>query len=695
MKRYANDLIRRMEQLTAVRAVRNGLTSMIPILTIGAFALILQTFPFQPYQDLIATLAGGFFLSLFQMVYNATFGVLSVYMTYCISRAYMKLRSGPQVVRGGAVMSSLLSFWILAGAYLPSFSIDSVGPKSMFLAILTGLGASTLYLALDRTLRRHRYVHYTTGADREFNRSVSTLAPIALVALFFALFNGLIVRLFQVDSFRTLLEQLFDGLFSLGEVGFWKGFLFVFLSSLLWFFGIHGSDTLEGVMQTYFVPGLAANQEAVAAGLVPQTVLTKGFFDCFVLMGGCGATICLLISIFLFSRNHARRQLALAAAFPMLFNINELMVFGIPIIFNPVLLVPFLTVPLACYSVAYLCTIAGWVPVITNEVAWTTPVLLGGFHATGSMAGALLQLLNIIIGVSIYFPFVRMLDQQAERRAQRDYDAFMDFFRANEQELTGMSLTERGDRYGDFAKGLCADLRQGLAEHVVLYYQPQYHYDGECMGVEALLRWRHPIHGILYPPLVVKLVEEMGLLPELEEAVLKRALSEREAVLQRFGPEVELSVNVTGTTVVTPRFLEFCRQLNAQDPFHDKNVCLEVTEQAALSFNEDTFQALGELREMGLMLAIDDFSMGQTSLHYLADNLFDILKLDGSLIRGMFTHQNNREIIASVVQLAASLNLVVLAEFVETPEQRAALHEMGCDCYQGYLYSPAVPLDKQ
>ena len=178
----------------------------------------------------------------------------------------------------------------------------------------------------------------------------------------------------------------------------------------------------------------------------------------------------------------------------------------------------------------------------------------------------------------------------------------------------------------------------------------------------------------------------------MEEAVWSRALDDRPQILIRFGPEVKLSVNVTGTTVVTPRFQQFCRQRNAKEPFRGRSICVEVTEQAALTFNEETLNALKALKEMGLLLAIDDFSMGQTSLHYLKDNMFDIIKLDGSLVRGLFTHQNNREIISSITQLANSLNLMVLSEFVETQEQRAILHEIGCDCYQGYLYSPAVSL---
>ncbi|MBR4545499.1 MAG: PTS sugar transporter subunit IIC/EAL domain-containing protein [Oscillibacter sp.] len=688
------DIVRQTEQLTAVRSVRGGLVSMIPILIIGAFALIGKTLPLEAYQNAVATFAGGFVLQLFDSIYGATFGTLALYMAFFISRAYMKLKADPLAVNGGAEAASMLAFFIMAGAYLPGFGTDSMGPKSMFLAILTGLGASALYLALHRFFRSHRRYIFSAGVDREFTRMLSTLPPIAITVLCFALVNGLVMRLFQVDSFRALIARGFNALFAQIQTGFFQGLFFVLLSSLLWFFGIHGSDTLEGAMQTYFAPGLAENQAAIASGGVPHTVLTKEFFDCFVLMGGCGATICLLIAILLFSRNRARRGLGLAAAFPMLFNINELMVFGLPIIFNPTMLIPFLAVPLTCYSIAYVAVSSGLVPMISGEVAWTTPILLGGFRATGSLRGSLLQLCNVAAGTLIYLPFVRVLDRQSEESTRRNYDAFVDYFKTNEQSLTGVRLTDLHNVYGDFAKNLCADLRHWLEDGLTLAYQPQYHYDGHCTGVEVLLRWRHPVHGILYPPVVVKLAEEGGFLATLEETMVLRVLSERPAVLERFGDGVKISFNITGTTVVTPRFLQFMRQQNAKTPFRGKNLCLEVTEQAAISFNENTRAALLSMRDMGLLLAIDDFSMGQTSLHYLKDSMFDIIKLDGSLVRGLATHQNYREIISSITGLAASLNLTVLAEFVETEEQREILHSIGCDYYQGYLYSPAVFLDK-
>lgn len=688
-------VIRRIEQVIIIRAIRNALVNLIPVLMIGAFALILQTLPVPAYQHMLTTPGGTVLLTLFQLVYSGTFGVLSIYMTLLIAYSFIKLKADPEISILGAVTASLLSFFILAGAYLPDFGTDCLGPKSMFLAILTGLGASEIFCRADQLLHSKRQVLFSSGADREFNKALSTLIPVAFTAVVFALINLVIIRTAGVDSFRMGLIEFFNWIFSFGSVGFFKGFFFVLLSSLLWFFGIHGSDTLEGVMQTYFTPGLEANQAALASGAAPTVILTKGFFDCFVLMGGCGATVCLLICILLFSRNRARRNLGYVAAFPMLFNINEIMVFGLPIVFNPVMFIPFLAVPLVCYSVAYAAFATGLVPMITSEVAWTTPVLLGGYYATGSIAGSMLQLVNIVIGVLIYLPFVRMMDRQSEMRIRHEYSRFLDYYRENEQSISAVTLTELNNANGEFARELCAELRSTLEGGIRMGYQPQYDYEGNCIGVESLLRWNHPILGILYPPLLIKLAEEGGFLIELEELVMRRVLDDRPKVLKRFGPNVKVSFNVTATTAVQPRFLQYCENMDVSYDFKGKNLCMEVTEQASLSFNKETVDALRKLRDLGLLLAVDDFSMGQTSIHYIKDNLFDIIKLDGSLIRELFTHQNSREIISSIVRLADTLHLSVIAEFVETEAQRDTLHELGCDIYQGYLYSPAVFLSNQ
>lgn len=679
------ELARKAERSVIVTSIRAGLIDIIPIVLIGAFALVLNTFPVEGYLVFIRSFAGGFLSDLFGLVNSATFGLLSVYMTIFISRAYMRIKADAEISMAGAASAALVAFFILAGSNLKSFGIDNMGPKSMFLAIIAGLGGTALYVAMFYRFKGP--IVLSKGADSRFNLAVDSIKVVAFVALIFAFFDGLMLRLFNVDSFREILLLVFSKLIGGNIPTFGKGLFFVFLTSFLWFFGIHGSDVLEDTMQALFVPGLEANQAAVAAGLEPTSILTKQFFDCFVLMGGCGATICLLISILIFSKIRSSRELGIAASVPMIFNINELMVLGLPIIYNPVMLIPFIVTPLICYCIAYAATYMGLVPMITAYIEWTTPVILSGYLATGSTAGSILQIVNLIVGVLIYTPFVKRLDIQAVTEAKQAYESFMKFFLESEATLSTEKIKDRRDVYGEFARDLTAELRHALGTHVKLYYQPQYDYSGKCTGVESLLRWEHTLYGMLYPPLVVRLADEGDFLPELEEAIMLTALSDMDKVRSMFGEDINISFNVTGSTIITDRFIDFCR---GHAPFTDSNLSIEVTEQVALNFDQTTIEALKNLRNMGLQLAIDDFSMGATSMHYLKDGLFDVIKLDGSLIKGLSANENCREIVHSIIQLADSLHMQVIAEYVETEEQREILHELGCDCYQGWLYLPAV-----
>ena len=678
----------RVQKFTIVRAIRDGLVNMIPVLTIGAFALIFMTFPVAGYQTFINEFGGGFINDFFTFINKATFGVLSVYMTFSISRSYMRIKANQLVVQAGAVFSSLLVFFMLSGSFLPTFNLDNMGPKSMLVALISGLGASALYLLFFNLLTNKTRNILSLGADKEFNRMLSTLIPITLVALSFAFTNLLIVRIFNVDSFRDFYIKILNAMFSVGDNAFFKGFFFVLLSSILWFFGVHGSDALEGVMQTYFAPIASENATVI------NSILTKEFFDCFVLMGGCGSAICLLIAILIFSRNRARKGLGITASVPMIFNINELMVFGLPIIFNPIMLIPFLLVPLVCYSVAYLALSTGIVPLIANSVEWTTPIILGGYTATGSIAGSFLQIINVLIGVGIYLPFVKLLDKESDRAIQENYDEFMDYFKSNERELQNIRLGDLNNIYSSFAKELFADIKHELTKNVNMYYQPQYNFEGQCLGVEALLRWKHPVLGVLYPPLVMKLVKDYGLTYKLEEAIFKQVLNDRDALLEKYGPNIHISINATGSSFASGQILELIKQIDKESSFKDKNIVIELTEQEAFSINDQTRGILSELKKMGVKLAIDDFSMGQTTLHYLRENIFDIIKIDGSLVVGLSKSTNLQEIVSSLIELADSLSLFVVAEYVENEEDREALHKMGCNCYQGFLYSKAIPLNE-
>lgn len=154
------------------------------------------------------------------------------------------------------------------------------------------------------------------------------------------------------------------------------------------------------------------------------------------------------------------------------------------------------------------------------------------------------------------------------------------------------------------------------------------------------------------------------------------------------GIDAVISMNVTVDTLKSEVFADFLRQ----HPVPKGRYCIEVTEQNTLLLDEAMRQRLKEFKDLGYSLAVDDFSMGSTSLKYLQSSQFELVKLDGSLVKNARVNASGRQIIQSILYLAQSMNFTVIAEYVETAELRDLLKELGCTHYQGYLYSPAVPL---
>ena len=683
--------LEKLENAPFVAAVRGGLIMSIPVLMFGAFALIFQFLPIDAYQNFITSFANGLAITLFSFVNTATFGMLSLYMTAFISVSYVRQKPNNSLLPYGAPICSLICFAILAGMGSPSFSIEYFGVKGMFTAIVCAYLCSCLYIKIYERLSRKKHKLKAQGADAEFNNAVSVIMPAIIVIGVFSLFRIAIMQLFGVSGLHELFilgaTKLFMGI----KNRFWSGLLFVLISSALWFFGIHGSDVLEGVSETLFVPGAV---EAVG-GAIPDTVIvTKSFIDTFVLMGGCGTAIALLIAILLFSERRANRSLAKMSVLPMIFNINEMMIFGLPVVLNPCFLIPFILVPLTSYLVSYGSMHFGLVPVITFQTHWTTPILLGGYRAVGSFYGAALQLCCVMLGVLIYLPFVNIYDEILYRKTLRCINELTSLLKEREEKVQPITLTELRDERGSVAKILAADLKDAIeGESFTMYYQPQYHHDGHCIGAEALLRWNHYQAGMIYPPLVIKLSEEIGMLETLEKQILNSVVRDLPSLYSSLGEGVKISVNVTGTTLQSESYIEYLKELMDSGRVKKGDIWLEITEQKAfLSHHSD--EAFSRIREIGYPMAIDDFSMGHTSLKYLQMNPFDQVKLDGSLVRQVVDNKRVREIISSIVYLSQTLHFNVLAEFVETEEQKEALAAIGCMLYQGYLFSPAKPPDE-
>lgn len=682
-----------MRLLTVIRAIRYGLVALIPILTTGAFALALKSLPIEGYQDFITGFGGGILFTLLDRVYKITFEMLAVYAAAVVGYHYGILHERQDKKYGHAtLLVSLGCFFILSG--VPDCGFDVLAAKGVFTAILAACTSSFLFVKISDLI--HHRMLLTDGADVRLGFSVQMILPAALTLSLFAVVNRLLVRVFDVSSVHELLTLFFNGMFSDIDNEVLRGLLFVLLSSILWFFGMHGGNMLDGVANDFAVHSALVNQELIAQGGEATQILSKQLMDNFVLMGGCGTTICLLAALLLFSRRSSTRQIAKMAVFPMAFNINEIMVFGLPIIYNSVFLIPFLCTPVVCFLITYICMRLGIVPPVTYEVQWTTPVILSGYMATGSIAGALLQLVNIGIGVAIYAPFVKRYDAEKQKAAKRDYQALVTRLEESERTRIPVSLTDVTFSYGWMGKALAADLQLAMEKHELqLHYQPQFHSDGSCIGAEALLRWNHKTLGNIYPPLVFQLAGEAGFLEELEKWVVSKAASDIRELSRKYPDKrLKISANVTGITIQSKSFEKFLLNLSRDYPMNEMGMCLEITEQAALQLDDIMRERFRRIREMGFMLAVDDFSMGSTSIQYLTGNYFNLLKLDGSLVKSILDNPRCCEIISSIIRLSHTLELKVLAEYVSDAAIQKKLLELGCHLYQGWYYSPAITLEE-
>lgn len=691
MQRKIGRLFSKIQNLVVVQSIRFSLITMIPILMIGSFFLVVASIPIDGYQNVISTWNDGALLHIFKIIYNTTFGMLSIYTAATVGYHYGNLYVKRERNFGHVtLLVSLGGYFVLSG--VPDITMDVFGAKGMFTAIVSACIASRLFIWMFQRINHKTLL--TDGADVRLGMAIQTIFPATITIAIFAVVNMVILRVFDVSSVYELITQTINGMFTYVKGDLWRGLCFVIVSSCLWFFGIHGSNMLEGVSNDILLKATEKNMLLVAQGKEATEILTKQFIDFFVLMGGCGATMCLVAALLIFSKRHNTKQLVKISVFPMLFNVNEIMVFGLPIIYNATFLIPFLCTPVICFLITYVSMKTGLVPLITQDVEWTTPILISGYKATGSLAGSILQLVNLCVGVAIYAPFVRRYDAEKVKGAKRDYEKLVSKLQESEQTRVPVRLTDDAFPYGWMGKALAADLQLAMEQQELeLHYQPQYHANGKCIGAEALLRWNHVIHGNIYPPLVFQLAEEAGFLEILEEWVVRKAASDIQMLQKKYPDQkLKISVNVTGTTIQLKVFERFLKNLANNYPVREMGMCIEITEQAVLQLDDVLNERFRQIREMGYQLAVDDFSMGSTSIQYLTGSYFNLVKLDGSLVKGILDNPRCCEIISSIVQLTNSLEMMVLAEYVSDAAIQEKLLELGCELYQGWYYSPAITL---
>jgi lactose/cellobiose-specific phosphotransferase system IIC component len=682
---------------TLLISVRRGLTYMIPLVLIGSMALFFLSLPIPAYQSMMEEIFGIHWKSIFLYIREGTFNILSIIMIISISYSYFVEFKELHVHNISPIIAasvSLASFIAISGISREGFLLENLGVMGVFVAIFTAVSSSWLFLKLS-SIKALRINAFTDGANSAFNYALSSIFPAAITIIAFAAINHALIIFFGISNIQSFISDFFRDVFAKIESPLWCGILFVVLIHVFWFLGMHGSNILEPVAQSIFVPALTVNQVLIESHRLPTEIFTKTFFDTFVLMGGCGSALCLISAILITGRSKNQLQLAKLSLIPVIFNINELIVFGIPIVLNPIFMIPFLLVPIVLTLSSFLAMYYGFVPYTSNLVEWTTPIFLSGYISTKSISGSILQLFNLFLGILCYIPFVKLAENIYEVQMKNSIKNVYDFFKQNEGLGAALALLDRYDDIGSISRFLAVDLEHNLKHNkMTLFYQPQVNYEGNVIGMEALLRWNHDSYGYIYPPLIIALAEESQIIDKLGYWILDTACSDLKRMDEKGLLYQSVSVNVSAAQLENEGFAQNLEEIINKHLIKPQRLKIEITEKLALKSNKKIIQQIHSIKKMGIKLEMDDFGMGHSSLIYLKEYQFDTIKLDGSLIRDIMSNYNCRNIISSIVHLGKDLNYSVIAEYVENKEQRNILHELGCDQYQGYLYSKPVPFSE-
>lgn len=450
--------------------------------------------------------------------------------------------------------------------------------------------------------------------------------------------------------------------------------LYVLLNSCLWSIGIHGYHALAPLLE-------AMEAQFSASGS------STSMLGAFVFVGGSGGTLALAIALAFAGTSRRLRILGLAALPPALFNVNELLLFGLPIILNPRLLIPFWLAPLANLGLVHLAIALGLFVPSGAPIPFNSPVILNAWMASGGGAGIALQLAGVAVGVLIYLPFVRLAERAGNAKVI-DFPCFDTRFVQYEEEAAALLDDPVGSRLqrDEARRQLTHRLRGLSAQEFILHYQPQLHpASGRITGCEALMRICNPDGSVTGPAAFLPWLAQAGLMREIDQWVVETAC--RQALAWRAaGIDVPITVNLSAESLserkAVGRLVDSIEQAG-------RGINVEITE-GSLARDVDTVRgSLEHLRAAGARIYVDDFGTDYSSLGYLHLYPIDAIKIDRSFVLALESEKGQR-VFGGLFALAASLGLGVVVEGVETPAQLERVPAREDVTVQGWIFSPAL-----
>ncbi|MBQ1866768.1 PTS transporter subunit EIIC, partial [Selenomonas sp.] len=401
-------------QIRAVAALRDGFIMTTPFTICGSVFLLLANLPLPGYPEFMASIFGTDWTAPLNAVAGGTFSVLALIVVLSITYKFVENEGCDAIM---ASILALSTFLILMPPTIVSKGGETIGdiiPKAwagsngVITAIFIAFFVSYVFCYCEKN---HIGIKMPESVPSGVAKAFTALVPGMIFFTSASVLYGLChyigattlpELIFKV--IQTPLQGLSDSLAG--------GSIIVGLQSILFWAGIHGPNVVGGVVSPLLIANSLDNQHIIDAGMSlvnnPQAkIFTCQINDVFVKSGGCGLTLGLLLAGVFTARSQQLKSLMKMAFVPGLFNINEPIIFGLPIVFNPYLLVPFVIVPLIAMFVTYFAITTGFMaPFTAVQVPWTTPPIIAGFLLDG-WQGAVVQIVNLAIATAIYFPFLK------------------------------------------------------------------------------------------------------------------------------------------------------------------------------------------------------------------------------------------------------------------------------------------------
>jgi len=402
-------------------AIRKGIIATLPLTIVGSFFTILLNFPiesvaafYEPYREVL------------DIPFRYTVGLLALYATFGIASSLAKSYKLDSLTAGIlATMSFLITAAppirvlesvegvIDAGRFI---NVANLGSGSLFGAIVTAILSVEIYRFF---IVKNITIKMPDGVPPEVTNSFMALIPGGAILVLFWVIRHIIG--FDINGFLSnLLMPLKDVLAGNSLFG---GLLTVFLICFFWVLGIHGPAIMGPVIRPFWDISIAENMEVFqSSGNAHElpNIFTEQFLQWFVWIGGAGTTLALVV-LFLFSKSNYLKQLGRLSILPGIFNINEPVIFGAPIVMNPILGIPFLVAPLITTTISYFATTTGIVPMMAARLGFAIPAPIAAWMSTNwSVAAGILVVVNFLITLAIYYPFFKVFEkQQLEREEEQ------------------------------------------------------------------------------------------------------------------------------------------------------------------------------------------------------------------------------------------------------------------------------------